>query len=89
MTAERHEMLKEGWVEFRRFYFQDGYIDYWVGDMINNPNNDKKKPFNLNAFATYFRRNGTEWIRDPHLRGGTSIATANSAEEFWTNYIEK
>lgn len=22
-------------------------------------------------------------------RGGTTIATANSAEEFWTNYIEK
>lgn len=88
MIANRTEMLKEGWVEFRRFYFEDGVIDYWVGDMINNPNNIRKKPFNLNAFATYFRKD-KEWIRDPHLRGGASIASANSAEEFWTNYIER
>ena len=63
------EQLTEGWVVFERIYCKDGYIDKWMGDMINNPNNKTKSQYQLNAFAVYFRFSSkNEWI---------------NAKEFW------
>ena len=33
------EQLEEGWVKFTRIHCKEGYIDRWMGDCINNPNN--------------------------------------------------
>lgn len=58
----KNETLSEKWFKFRRYYFMDGFIDIWFGDCADNPNLDKKSPWNLNAFATYARLNGGgEW----------------------------
>jgi|JI10StandDraft_1071094.scaffolds.fasta_scaffold174386_5 hypothetical protein len=57
--------MQEGWVEFVRIPCKEGFIDVWHGDCAKNPNEAEKSRFNLNAFAKYFRLNGSgEWRRD-------------------------
>jgi hypothetical protein len=46
------------------FYFVEGYIDRWTGDMINDPNNEKESQFCLSAFASYYRLNSGKWINE-------------------------
>jgi hypothetical protein len=61
-------ILKEKWYEFFRYKCKEGYIDRWSGDCINNPNNEKKSPCQLNSFATYFRCGDKRWVRDRYLK---------------------
>ena len=51
--------MQEGWVEFVRIPCKEGFIDVWHGDCAKNPNEAEKSRFNLNAFAKYFRLNGS------------------------------
>lgn len=43
------------WAEFVRIPCKSGYIDIWIGDCANNPNNPTKSGVNLNAFRTFYR----------------------------------
>ena len=55
--------LNEDWVRFTRIYCKDGYIDKWMGDCVNDPNNDKISNIQLNSSSTYYRLNGKgKWI---------------------------
>jgi hypothetical protein len=56
------EFLEEGWVKFRRHQCKEGFIDYWMGDSINNPNESTKSRLQLNSSTAYFRLNGGKWI---------------------------
>lgn len=62
------ENLKEGWVSFTRFHCKEGYIDYWTGDCINNPNNPTKRGMQLSSFSAYYRLNGGEWTHREEVR---------------------
>lgn len=56
------ERKQEGWVKFTRFCCKEGFIDRWVGDVINNPNYEKESNYQLNTFAEFYRFNGGKWI---------------------------
>ncbi len=66
-TSKSSETLTEGWVKFTRRYFSEGYIDRWVGDSINNPNNSKQHQMQLNSFASYYRIEGGQWVNNHEL----------------------
>ena len=67
------ERLKEGWVEFTRYYCKSGFIDRWIGDSINDPNRDKPSNWSLNSFAQFWRFDGGEWISDYDLGGKSKV----------------
>jgi hypothetical protein len=84
--------MKEGWVEFIRFQCLEGYIDVWIGDVIDNPNLPEKNRMHLNATTKYFRLNTGEWIRDRKFHPGFFIALRNAAETetstaIWEEYL--
>lgn len=61
--------LKEKWFTHIRIYCKQGFVDRWMGDCINDPNNDTKSNLQLNAIATYFRLNGKgKWIEMREIR---------------------
>lgn len=95
MKAKITQGLSEGWVIFTRHECEyGGYIDMWVGDCINDPNNIAKSNLQLNSTATYFRLNDSRWhskrdfIGDfqHHLR---QLMTGFTAQEIWDAYFIK
>jgi len=83
------ERLKEGWVEFNRFYCKEGHIDGWMGDSINNPNNPTKHPMQINSIASYYRCNDGKWISKRDLSGSLVLTFLNMREEFTAAEIWK
>jgi len=84
------KMEQEGWVVFHRTQCKSGFIDRWMGDCINNPNNKNESQLQLNAFSTYFRLNGKgKWIH--HREFNKSVyemlldKDSLTAEEIWNN----
>jgi len=86
--SKKNEILSEGWVTFHRFYCKEGFIDRWMGDCINDPNNTKINQMQLNTMATYFRLNGKgEWA---HRRSFNNLESyldnfhdTEAANEIW------
>lgn len=83
------ERLEEGWVKFQRFYCKEGFLDRWMGDQINNPNNCNVPMSNLqlNSFSTYWRCNNGLWINDRELGRSYVFAMLQFAEEFTAQEI--
>lgn len=87
------QYLQEKWYTFRRWEFPDGeYIDVWMGDSINDPNNEDKSKLNLNSMKTCLRLNNSTWIdsRDMRDRTGWSeipVSEEKTAKEFWDKII--
>ena len=84
----RSERKTEGWVEFTRIPCKKGFIDYWMGDCINNPNNDKKSHLGLNAVTSYYRLNGKGvWVKSGVIKHMMKIlellSHEKSAKEIW------
>lgn len=83
------EIKKEGWVQFQRIPCKNGFIDRWMGDMANNPNNKSKSAQNLNASTTYFRLNGTgQWMNHRDFINSMSMEIGSNhdketAEKIW------
>lgn len=85
------ETKKEGWVKFMRIPCKSGFIDRWVGDLADNPNNKCRSQQNLNSFSTYFRLNGKgKWISQRDFKKSvigeiSSNQDKSTAEEIWNN----
>jgi hypothetical protein len=59
------EYLSEDWVKFQRYPCKTGFIDVWIGDSADNPNNSTKMNYNLNSIHKAYRLNGVgEWKFD-------------------------
>ena len=92
---KKDELLKEDWVEFKRFYCKKGFIDRWMGDSASNPNRDKKSLQNLNKFASYFRFNGSGlWIHSHDFSRNflcTIFVLQNdfTSDDIWLNFHTK
>jgi len=88
------EIKQEGWVKFERFHCKEGFIDRWIGDAINNPNNKEKSLLNLNSFKTYYRLDGKGgWIESSKMERSfvTSIAVFcnnNTSKDIWEDGIK-
>jgi hypothetical protein len=67
------DRLKEGWVDFTRYYCKSGWIDRWTGDSINDPNRPTKSNWQLNSFAQFWRFDGGGWISDYDLGGKSKV----------------
>ena len=87
------EDLQEGWVHFKRIPFAEGFIDRWVGDCINNPNNQYKGNWVLNGDATYIRLNGEGLWFNMREFNKSIIDMINhrdkTAEEVWNEFLIK
>lgn len=70
LSFKEPEKLSEGWVTFYRYYCKEGYIDRWMGDCINDPNNETINRMQLNASTTYYRLNDGKWIHYLDLTSG-------------------
>lgn len=79
------ESLQVGWVKFRRFHCKDGFIDCWVGDCANHPNNEKASGQNLNSFKQMYRLNEGEWTDSRVLPG--MLNELNAGDEFTADEI--
>lgn len=82
------ENLEDGWVKFRRYYCKEGFIDYWIGNGLDNPNLQTPNQLSL-GIKSYFRLNGTGgwkermWFKE-NLVGLLNIGCRSStAEEIW------
>jgi hypothetical protein len=86
------EYLNEGWIKFQRHPCKVGFIDVWIGDSADNPNNPTKMNYNLNSFSKAYRLNGKgEWKYDlpfgkkQELEGLLNIMRdVCSSEEIWS-----
>jgi hypothetical protein len=85
-------LIKEDWVTFIRYYCKEGYIDKWMGDCIDNPNNLSKHMMRLNSTAIYYRVNNKRWRSSYELRRGLHHDLNNpemrelfTAEEIWND----
>lgn len=85
MKTLKVELIKEGWVKFRRFHCKEGYIDEWMGDAINHPDNESESKLQLNSFKTYWRCNGKRWEYFPwnSIMEYLDLREVFSAEEIW------
>lgn len=62
------ESITEGWVKFTRRHFAEGYIDRYMGDQMDNPNNKSKSQLSINALSTWYRVSGSsEWVNSRSL----------------------
>ncbi len=85
-------ILNEGWVRFVRYYCKEGYIDRWMGDVIDDPNLPNKNQMQLNSTATYYRFNGSKWISDRELGRMNMLNLLQlregfSAQEIWDEVL--
>jgi len=64
-----------------------GYVDRWIGDCINHPNNETKHQWQLNSFDTYYRLNGGEWVNDREIGRDIYINLQQFREEFSADEI--
>ncbi len=89
----KREQLEEGWIKFVRYYCKEGYLDKWMGDSIDNPNNSSKNQMSLNSNITYWRCNNSKWLSDYEIgRGEVSgmleISDSFTAEEIWNEILK-
>lgn len=88
------ESIEEGWVKFRRKYFNEGFIDCWIGDSANDPNCIGPLNFQLNSFSQFFRLNGQDkWFSDNEFIYGFShmgemCRLHLTAKQYWDTYIQ-
>ena len=90
--ALKREKLKEGWVEYTRSHCKTGHIDRWMGDCINDPNNNTNHNLQLNSMVTYWRCNNGKWIHGGEIGGSKVIplleyGTEFTAQEIWDELI--
>lgn len=93
MNKSKHRQMKEGWVEFHRWKCKKGYIDRWMGDCINDPNNKSKQPLQLNSFASYYRLNKGKWINSHDVKQTIigdlqAYSEEFTAQEIWESNIK-
>ena len=82
------EWIKEGWVVFRRIHCKEGFIDCWIGDQINNPNNPKMSQYQVNSFTSFFRLNGeTEWVSKNSFDNGFPNFIVKNSENFDSTFL--
>lgn len=87
------ETIKENWYSFNRYYCKEGYIDSWIGDSANSPNEQEKKNYQLNSTITMYRLNGKgQWYSRNFLKSiFNSIMSIEcelfSATEIWHNAL--
>jgi hypothetical protein len=81
------ETIEEGWLKFTRIHCKEGFIDRWMGDCINHPNNPEKSRLQLNMMVTYYRLNGGEWISDRDFGRSILITLLPMGEEFTAQEI--
>lgn len=86
--------LKEKWFTHIRFYCKQGVIDRWMGDCINDPNNDTKSNMQLNSIATYWRLNGVgDWVNSRDMRDiyGLLVEFKDiaTADEIWQDALNR
>lgn len=85
----KSETKKEGWVQFMRIPCKKGFIDRWMGDVADNPNNEKRSQQHLNTITTYFRLNGKgKWASQRDFKKSVSMEIGlniknSTAEEIW------
>ncbi len=79
---QRVEQLEEKWFKFIRIYCKEGYIDRWMGDSINNPNNITKSRMSLNQSVSFYRLNDEDWISDRELGRGRILELLQYSTEF-------
>jgi len=84
---QNKEFLEEGWVKFTRFHCKSGYIDRWLGDCIDNPNNFKQSTVCLNSIAQYFRLNSGTWISDRELGRSRIFPLLDERDQFTAEEI--
>lgn len=87
------EKLTEGWVKFSRHHCTEGCIDIWMGDCVDNPNNETKSHWNLNAFATFIRLNGEgKWYPAEFGRGvkgfTSEMSEVSTSQEIWNELLK-
>lgn len=82
------------WVTYMRHPFKEGFIDMWVGDAANNPNEGTKNDYSLGSFTSFYRLNGKgEWVnrkffsQNP-LEDPFEIKF-KTAEEIWNKYFNQ
>jgi len=91
----KSEKLKEGWVEFERYYFKEGYIDRFMTDQANDPNRNKPNTIQFNAYTSYIRLNNGKWINTravggmPYFIQLLRFTEEYTAEEVWAGLIDK
>ena len=83
--------MSEKWYKFIRYTCKDGFIDRWLGDLINNPNNENKHQQSLNSFSEYYRINEGVWFHKDCFKKGfyadlLKIRFEYSAHEIWDVY---
>jgi len=83
----KSEQLEEGWVKFTRIYCKVGWLDRWMGDSINNPNNSTKSNLQVNSIACYWRCNNNEWVHDREIGRSKIHTLIDMAEEFTAKEI--
>lgn len=85
------EKIQEGWVVFGRTKCKSGFIDQWLGDVADNPNNEKKSQQQLNSFAMFYRLNGEgKWVSQREFKKGVNAELICeqynlTAEEIWNS----
>ena len=84
---------EENGVIFYRHHCKEGFIDRWMGDASQDPNQPLKKvDFQLNSYRVMFRLNGKgEWeSRGNWKHGFTNYLLDNcetkTAEEIWNEF---
>ena len=84
------EQLQEGWIKFTRWYCKEGYLDRWIGDSINNPNNENQHQMCLNSMVSYWRCGG-EWVNSKELSKNIlsllDLREDFTAKEIWDEVI--
>ena len=87
------ERLREGWVNFTRFHFKDGYIDKFMGDMADDPNSPNQVKIHFNASSSWIRLNKNEWVNTRKVEANSFIQSLYfrdeyTAEEVWNAFIQ-
>lgn len=88
------EKLSEGWVDFYRYHCKEGFIDRWMGDCINDPNNPTKHNMQLNTVASYWRCDGGKWVSDREIGRNEmfpllQMGEVFTAQEIWNELLIK
>jgi len=83
------EQIEEKWFKFIRVKCKEGFIDRWMGDCADNPNNEDKSRMHLNSTATFYRLNGkNKWVSSRDFKNSINsdvglYGAEFSATEIW------
>lgn len=85
--------LKEKWYTYLRVYCKEGFIDRWLGDSINNPNNDSQCKWQLNSFSTFWRLNNGDWVETMSVKNIQKLLmefkNVSTADEIWNESLNQ